>query len=113
MPLQHMEAIRAAPTPAWSDSMPKAEAHEEPQVTLEVEDSARELEIYNHSVQWTWADPGDPGNEWRPKAVLAILDEGKVRGQWGNHSEDDWMQGNQYEAGVVLGVYRLYCLRDL
>ncbi|CAE7284894.1 unnamed protein product [Symbiodinium microadriaticum] len=144
MPLQEMEAIRDAPTPAWSD---RPEAVDYPKVPLVVE-TARELDIYNHSVQWTWSDPGDPGNEWRPRdavghmeedededekmeeaeeegeeedpcvdpvsprvaeKALAILAEGKadwrkpeddgaeVQGQWGNHSEDDWMQGNHGE----------------
>lgn len=51
-------------------------------------ENARELDIYNHSVQWTWADPGDPGNEWRPRDALANPEE-----------EDDEMEEAAEEEG--------------
>ncbi|CAE7941606.1 unnamed protein product [Symbiodinium necroappetens] len=84
MPLHEMEAIRDAPTPAWSDSKLLDAMVSVPLVA----ENARELDIYNHSVQWTWADPGDPGNEWRPRDALANPEE-----------EDDEMEEAAEEEG--------------
>ncbi|CAE7253937.1 unnamed protein product, partial [Symbiodinium sp. CCMP2456] len=95
MPLHEMEVpsgmrlLLRGLTASFLMQWPKPEAGDEPawKVPL-VAENARELDIYNHSVQWTWADPGDPGNEWRPRDALANPEE-----------EDDEMEEAAEEEG--------------